>query len=65
MAGDVRVWINWKGVVSTGDGAVNIVQEIVQAPPPVPAARVPAPPGVVPSRSAARGARRARHQPAP
>lgn len=43
MAGDVRVWINWKGVVSTGDGAVNIVQEIVQAPPPVPAARVPAP----------------------
>ncbi|MFE0152273.1 hypothetical protein ACFWY5_34375 [Nonomuraea sp. NPDC059007] len=56
MADRIRVLLN-RGVISTGEGAFNIVSNVVQAPPPVPAATVRAPPRVVRLRSTRAAAR--------
>ncbi|WP_214324835.1 tetratricopeptide repeat protein [Nonomuraea sediminis] len=50
MAWKIWVWTN-RGIVSSGPDAINIVNNTVQAPPPVPAASVESPPGVVRLRS--------------
>ncbi|MFI6535973.1 hypothetical protein ACIBHY_26230 [Nonomuraea sp. NPDC050547] len=57
MADKVRVWLNRGGIINTGDGALNIVNNIVQAPPPVPAATVQARPRLVRLRSTRAAAR--------
>ncbi|MFI9550870.1 AAA family ATPase [Nonomuraea endophytica] len=50
MADKVRVWLN-SGIINTGADAINIVNNIVQAPPPVPATTVQAPARVLRLRS--------------